>query len=49
LKIQLNYKNGFEKKDSLDNPIHTCANVASYTSDDDDDAKDVVSNLDNKK
>jgi hypothetical protein len=34
-------------------PIHTCANVASYTSDDDDDddddEKDVVSNLDNNK
>jgi hypothetical protein len=48
LKIQLNYKNGFERKDSLGNPIHTWADVASYTSDDDD-AKDVVSNLDNNK
>jgi hypothetical protein len=46
LKIQLNYKNGFERKDSLGNSIHTWANVASYTS---DDAKDVVSNLDNNK
>ncbi len=32
----------FERKDSLGNPIHTWANVTSYTSDDND-AKDVVS------